>query len=184
MLGNESLRAAFKVGPSNDAMARAYLEWLRTTRRRTALTVYQYAAKLQSFLGWIGNCSLDKVTTEEIERWLNRPRSGRGAGRAGAPATISKEVSLLRGLYRYALAREWITSDPTGLLYAPTPKNVHPNPVPDDVWIPLWASQTLSDEARMVLGLGYFCGLRRAEIAALRGTHVQMSGLRLIGFTL
>jgi hypothetical protein len=79
-------------------MARAYLEWLRTTRRRTALTVYQYAAKLQSFLAWIGTCSLANVSAEEIERWLNRPRSVRGAGLPGAPTTISKEVSLLRGL--------------------------------------------------------------------------------------
>jgi len=129
----------------------------------------------------IGNCSLDDVTTEEIERWLDRPRSGRGAGRSGAPATISKEVSLLRGLYRYARAREWITSDPTGLLYPPTSRNVHSRPVSADIWMPLWASPTLSDEARTVLGPGYFFGLRRAEIAALLGSNVQVADQRLIG---
>jgi hypothetical protein len=76
MLGNASLRGDFRVGPSNDAIARAYLEWLRNTRRRTALTVYQYAAKIQSFLSWVRTCALPDVATQEIESWLNRPRSG------------------------------------------------------------------------------------------------------------
>jgi integrase len=49
------------------------------------------------------------------------------------------------------------------------------------VWIERWTSD-LSDEARVVLGLGYFCGLGRAEIAALHGSQVSLDSQRLVGF--
>jgi integrase/recombinase XerD len=145
------------------------------------LTVYQYAAKLQGFLEWIEPTPLDAVTIDRIEAWLNRPRQGRAMGALGAPATISKDVSLLRGLYRFAIARDLITRDPTSLLHAPTPKNANPRPIPDGAWVKLW-SANLSDEARVVLGLGYFCGLRRHEIAELSAAHVDVPAQRLAGF--
>ena len=182
MLGNDTLREAFAVGLPNADIARSYLDWLRTTRRRTPLTVYQYAAKLESFLDWIEPTPLDAVRAEVIESWLNRLRSGRAKGSLGAPATITKEVSLVRGLYRFAIARDLISRDPTALLHAPTPRNKNPRPIPDEVWMPLWASETLSDDARVVLGLGYFCGFRRGEIAELSGRHVEMALQRFVGF--
>jgi integrase/recombinase XerD len=143
--------------------------------------VYQYAAKLQAFLDWIEPTPLDAVAVETIEAWLNRPRQGRAMGALRAPATIAKDVSLLRGLYGFAVARDLITRDPTSLLHAPTPKNANPRPVPDEEWIRLWSAD-LSDEARVVLGLGYFCGLRRHEIAELSGRHVDLRAQRLAGF--
>jgi hypothetical protein len=59
MLGNDTLREAFAVGLPNAEIARTFLDWLRTTRRRTPLTVYQCAAKSQSFLAWIEPAPLD-----------------------------------------------------------------------------------------------------------------------------
>lgn len=169
--------AEYLPGPDNETIVRGYLDWQKNTRRRRAVTVYQYAGKLVSFLEWIGTTPLANVSTGHMEAWLRRPRPGRGHGAEGSAATIQKEVAILRGLYRYALAREWLTADPTALLHAPTPHNEHPKPVPDETWTPLWKGD-LCEEARLVLGLGYFCGLRRAEIANLRGSHIHGEQLR------
>jgi len=183
MLGNESLRDVFAPGPNSVDVAREYLSWQRHTRRRTALTVYQYAGKLESFLGFVDHESLDAVSTEQIEQWLARPRRRGGKGQPAAAATIAKEVSLLRGLYRFAVARGWCQQNPTALLYVPTVRNENPRPVTDEAWQHLWQWPSLGDEARVVLGLGYFCGLRRAEIANLRVDQVDVRRQRLNGFT-
>jgi len=103
MLGNESLREVFAIGPPSDEVAREYLYWLRHTRRRTALTVYQYAGKLESFLAWIDHDSLANVDT------TTRPGlNALGVGEATANP---------RGV---------IDRDPTVLVYTPAPKNDNP----------------------------------------------------------
>lgn len=168
-------------GPSPDEIAKEWLAHLRNgSRRRTALTVYQYAGKLQSFLRFIGDTPLEYVSMQDIERWLSRPRRGGGTGE---PATVSKEVSILSGFFAFAVTQGYLQADPTALLEAPKVKNEHPNPVPDDVWVQQWECESLSTEARALLGLGYFCGLRRVEIVSLMPEHFDVRRQRIVKFT-
>jgi site-specific recombinase XerD len=162
-------------------MVREYLAWQRDVRRRRAVTVYVYAGKLQAFLDWIDPTPIPQVSLTTLEAWLLRPRPGRGRGNPGKPATLATERAILSSLYKYVLGRGWAETNPTALLCAPSVRNEHPKPVEDGTWRKCWASD-LADEARVVLGLGYFCGLRRAEIAALHGRHVRTHEQRLVGF--
>ncbi len=167
----------------NEDIVRAWLDHLRDVRRRAPLTVYQYAGKLESLLGFIRPIHLSQVDTDTLNAWLQRPRGGRGHGNVGSSATLQRDVVVLRGLWKYAIATGMLTSDPTALLHSPTVHNRNPKPVPDEVWKRQWAVvPDLGDEAAFVLGLGYFCGLRRAEIANLLGTQVDVHRQRLVHF--
>lgn len=169
---------------ANMELVEQYLDWLRTVKGAKAITVYQYEGKLRDWLDFIGPMQLAEVRTATIETWLQRERGGRAKGQRAKPATIGRDATIIRNLYRFGMARGHLNEDPTMLLVTPAVKNVHPKPVPDDVWIPTWVEPTCapSDEARVVLGLGYFCGLRRAEIAALRGAQVDLRRQRLVAF--
>ena len=97
------------------------------------------------------------------------------------PATIAVELSVLGSFYRWAMARHAWPSNPVPLAARPKVHNVMPRPVDDDTWLEVWLSEELPDVARVALGLGYYCGLRRAEILALHGNQVW--GQALVSFT-
>jgi integrase len=146
--------------------------------------VYQYAGKLAHLLEWIKPLHLKDVAVGDLEAWANRKRDGRAHGQRGSAATLSRDMTVLRGLYKYACARwpETFHKDPTALLAPPTVHNKNPKPVPDDTWTQAWGSVSLPTEARVVFGLGYLCGLRRGEIAVLRRDQVMLNGQRLVAF--
>jgi integrase len=156
------------------------VDWQRDQRGRTPHTLYTYRTTLQRFLDHLGPTPLHQVSLSSFEAWLQRPRNGRAHGRGGAAATLSKEVTMLRTFYRWLHARGEIGRDPTNLLSAPTVRNVHPKPIGDDDWVLLY--EAADDVERVVLGLGFFGGLRRKEITELRGCHVDVMGQRLVGF--
>jgi integrase/recombinase XerD len=178
----KNLASDFSARKPNDAIAAEYLAWQRDSRRRSPTTLYQYAAFLDRFLLHLGSRHLAQVTLEQLEEWLHRPRGGRGHGKPPAASTLQGEIAILRGLWRYAIARGLLSEDPTVLLHSPTVRNENPKPIDDRVWEETWA-RSLPDEALITLGLGYFCGLRRAEITNLRGSQVDTRRRRLVGFT-
>src|SRR5690606_7499112 len=45
--------------------------------------------------------------------------------------------------------------------------------VPDGHWLQLWQSPRATPRLHLALGAGYFLGLRRKEIASLRGGQVR-----------
>jgi integrase len=65
-----------------------------------------------------------------------------------------------------------LQTDPTIDLVAPSVKNNLPKPIPDADWRALYSSD-LSDRLFVALGLGYYVGLRRAEIASLHGKQIN-----------
>lgn len=162
---------SFPSGPSNDEIAREWLRHQRDQRRRRPITNYQYAARIDQFFAWIGDVPLGSVPLGLIEGWLARPRTG--SRTRAADATIAKECAILRGLYKYASGRGYVSADPTLLLVTPTVRNRNPKPVPDDVWTRVWASAALPNDAVLTLGLGYFVGLRRSEIVSIRAANVH-----------
>jgi integrase/recombinase XerC len=168
--------------PTSHEILEAYLDWLRDVKRAQPITVYQYEGKLRDFLEFVGPMRLCDVSTQTIEVWLQRPRGGRARGQMAAPATMQRDAIIVGNLFKFAIARGWLTHDPTALLVTPAVHNKNPDPVPDELWVPTWSREKLPDEARVVLGLGYFCGLRREEIVKLRGANVDLRGSRLVAF--
>jgi integrase/recombinase XerD len=143
-------------------------------------TVYNYAATLDPFLGWLGGRRFGSVTLEELEAFLMRPRT-KCRGLRAAPGTLRREVSTLRGLFTWLHARGYVESNPTTLLVAPRRPKREPQVIADDLWQRVWIAE-LTDADRVLLGLGMFCGLRRAEMSGLRVKQVDLRGRQLVRF--
>lgn len=164
---------------SLSAVCREYLAWLRESRGRKASTVYAYAATLSSLVAYTGDIGVQSIGLAQLERFVQRERRG---GRDAAAATLHREVGTLRSLFQYAAARGYVQSDPSLLLHSPTVHNENPRPLEDETWRRVWATEMDAD-LRMVLGLGYFCGLRRFEMCALRPAQVDVHRRSLVNFT-
>lgn len=158
------------VQRQNARMVRAYLTWLREQKRVAPRTVYQYGAMLTHYLESIDRTPLEGVSLQSMEAWLQRDRRG---GRRPSTATLARGVAILKGLYGYLHASRAIDHNPTALLITPKVANKQPKAIPDDVWLQVWTNEAVRPVERVVLGLGFFCGLRREEMCALRPTHVM-----------
>lgn len=106
---------------------------------------------------------LARVTTEEIEDWLDARDLG-----AEARAT---EISHLRGFYKWAVAKERLAADPTLRLVRPKLPRRLPRPMSEgDLRM---AIEMAREPERSMLMLGAFAGLRACEVAGLRGEHIR-----------
>jgi len=157
-----------------------WLQWLEHTKGASHGTVRLYRRVMERWLERFDNQSPDLVTTQEIERWLQRPRYGRAKGNAASAATQRRDASCVRGFYAYHVARGNLCRDPTALVTTPSVRNVQPRPLCDETWQKLWAEVDGPDA--IALGLGFFCGLRREELTKLRVSHVDLGGRRLVNF--
>lgn len=173
---------ADKVRQRNEALVRAFLDWQQNQRGRSPRTVYDYAHRLASLLDWLGFTPLDAATLQQFESWTQRKRSGNALGGVGRASTQAKDVAVVRSLYNYLEGHRLIALNPTKNLHGPAVHNIAPRPVPEETWAWLWANEQLSDEARVVLGLGFFVGLRRSEIAELRVDQVSPLTQQLMSF--
>lgn len=167
----------------NADLVREYLTWFRDARRAKGGSVYNYASVLDKYLAHLDGTPIGSASVAQMDAFVQRARTGRAKGRPAADATVAKEVAILRALYKHLHARGSIERNPSLLLIGPTVRNEQPRSIADDVWLHVWGSKRLPAEGRVVLGLGYFLGLRRSEIVALAPRHLSRPSRMLIGFT-
>jgi integrase len=151
----------------NRALCAAWLDWLAKHRRRRPLTVYQYAGKLDKLCQYAGDRPLGSLHVMDLEAFVGRQRR---SGQAGADATVQRDVVVLRGLYGWANEQGHLSQNPAANLSGPTVKNHNPKAIPDELWAKVWRAE-LTSAMRVMLGLGYYCGLRREEICRLQAKH-------------
>jgi integrase len=155
-----------------------YLRWQREVRGCSASTATTYSEMLRALLDYLNVRDVRRVDATTLEDFLLRSRRG---GVVGAPSTRDREIGALHSFFSYLRSRGVIDSDPTLDVGRPKRLSSQPKAIPDLTWRSVWES-SLDGEARAVLGLGYFLGLRRHEIARLSPTHVDREGRRLVGF--
>jgi site-specific recombinase XerD len=160
----------------------AYLSWLRDVRRRSPATIDSYRSTLSNWMRWLVDHDVRRLADgrlADLEAFQNRPRQKRGRGGTGAAATQRREVISVRGFYAWMAQRGHVDVDPMTDALPPAQPHRMPRPIADDVWLRAWSGD-LPDGLRAALGLGFFCGLRRAEIVSL--TVDQLTDSRIVGF--
>jgi integrase len=164
----------------NRALCAAWLE--RQGRRCVPLTVRQYSQRLDKLLQFAGPRPLGSLTLRDLEAWTHAPTErAELEGRPKSDGTISRDVVIVRGLYKWAVTNGLITANPAAELQPPMVRNHNPRAIPDDTWRAVWFSE-LSDDMRVCLGLGYYCGLRREEMCRLTAQHWDQRRGRLLHF--
>ena len=151
----------------------AFLTWLGGAQRRSPRTVRCYRNVLKLYLEWLDK-PLSEVRIDDVEAF--GARSGRAKVEAqAAAATVRKDVVIIRLFHRWASERDYPFRR-VDTIAVPRVPHAAPKPIDDDVWRRLWGSD-LSDHDRLWLGLGYFAGLRRAEIVTIPPSGVRGSML-------
>lgn len=176
------------IQQANTALAAEYLDWQRK-RNRSRETVFVYTDVLTKLLAWIGSIPLATVSTRTLEGFVERPRARRRPAHArgqvieGSPATRRRDITIIRSFYKYLTERGHLAINPSLLLVPPQVHNIAPRAIDDDVWRAVWCHRSLDDTERIVLALGFFCGLRRQELVDLTPATFDLDGARLVNFT-
>ncbi len=153
----------------------------QSERGRTSSTLEQYEGVLARWVSEVVQArSLDAIEPAECHVWARRVRTNRARDGHAEPATIRRNVAVLKSLYKYLTARGVVAQDLGHLLYAPTQRHKQPTTIGDEAWIHAYVSSEPMHQ--LLLGMGMFLGLRRTEMADLRDEHVDRTRQRLVGF--
>ena len=150
----------------------AFLHWHREHRNSADETIAGYKSVLGQWIVHMSPRSVLDATRADLEGFVERPRLRRGEGSTGAPATRRRDVTVLKGFYKWLVGDGKMARNPATNLAAPKVRRKEPRPVPRDVWLDTW-HQEMPPMLRVTLGLGHFVGLRRGEISNLRGDHFR-----------
>ena len=156
--------------------AQAFVAWMREKRGASRGTLDKYDRLARAWAGYLPTVLADR-TAVDVEAFVGRPRRG---GQVAANATIVNEMAVIGSFHRWGRERLGWGGNPAVLAGRPRVHNRQPRPVDDATWMRVWTSD-LSPDRRVALGLGYYCGLRRAELLALRANQVW--GGALVNFT-
>ena len=111
------------------------------------------------------------ATEADLAGWLAQPGLKRETRRSRKAA--------LHGFYKWAQARGLVEQNPAALLHRIKPDDPLPHPISEH---DLARAFALADaETALMLALGAYAGLRRAEIAATHADWVQPLGLMVVG---
>ena len=144
-----------------------WLDWL-ASGSTAASTIRARRYALRAFAR---EYDLTTATPDNVTEYLGRPCRGPN-GRKSVLAT-------LRSFYRWALARGFVEQDPTRLARTIRVPVGVPKPVPEVVLAR--AIGRADPQTRLMLLLGAYAGLRRAEIASLHSDDVSDTGLIITG---
>jgi site-specific recombinase XerD len=97
----------------------------------------------------------------------------------GGAWSHSSHLAALRGFYRWAVLTGVVDHDPTKLVHGIKVPDGVPRPVPEHVVQAALAS--CDGQTRLMILLGAYAGLRRAEIAALHSVDVSDTTLTVCG---
>ena len=158
-------------------MTEDFLNYLRYERNRSELTVLRYGQALQQFEAYFkhrdSHLSWESVDSDIIRDWMESMMD-----KGDMASTVNTCLSAVRSFFRFALARQLVSRDPSHVVRGP--KNKKPLPqfvrerdmdrLLDDIE---WGDGYDDVLARTLLILLYELGLRRAEVVALDNRDVD-----------
>lgn len=173
--------AGFSAPSEGDLICiRNWERYLREDRRRSERTIATYVPVLVSLVEFVSPQSIYTLSVEQMMAFLRRPRLRRCYGNSGAPGTQKLDAAILRSHFQWAYETNVTPKGNIAVhLHGPTVHNVNPKPWDDNQWAAVWRLD-LDPSDRAALGLGFFCGLRKAEMYSL--TVGNLTSTSIVGF--
>lgn len=140
-------------------------------RGRSPETIRAYESMLRMYVDHLAGVHVLRATRDDMKAFVGRPRLRRGAGSNGSAGSRKRDTAVLRSFYGW-LWEEGFTEDHLARgLHGPTMPKKNPRPLTDQQWLTLW-QRHLADPDRVLLGLGFYIGLRVSELASLSPEQV------------
>ena len=155
------------MNQNNQRTVEAFIEHLTDVQRRRPQTVRTYTYTLEHWIKHLADTPLSDVRPTDVEDWAARPRR---TNERPSASTMRREVVVVRVFQQWAHERGHGAATVRSA-HAPSAPSRSPKPVDDADWLKVWRSD-LRESDRLVLGLGYYAGLRRGEIVTLRPEDV------------
>jgi len=152
-----------------------YLQYLKSERGYSSLTIKNYQRTLIKLLGYLDERQVllwTKVEPEELKRWVSRFIT------AGLKAnSISLHLSAVKGFFKFLLHKQLIRFDPSELLSTPKqprllPKNIDVDEVRQ--LLNFCPDNTIEYRDKAMMELFYSSGLRLSELASLDTAQLRL----------
>jgi integrase/recombinase XerC len=166
----------------------AFQAHLRDERRLAALTRRHYGRDLAGFAGHLESAGIEDweaVRSHHVRAWISRDHR-----RGLSPRSLQRQLSAVRGLFRYLQREGRVDTDPAADIQAPRAGRSLPATLDVDTTAQLLdppageaPTDALQCRDRALFELIYGAGLRLAEVAALNldDTGPQPQELRVTG---
>lgn len=119
------------------------------------------------------------VTLFDLEAFVRAALFGSGA--APSQSTRRKRAYALKAFFDFLADHDVVERSVALRLRGPGVQIGKPKPIPDDVWLSIW-DQNMGIDDRVLLGLGYYVGLRRHEMIGVGPQHFDLGRRRVSGF--
>jgi integrase/recombinase XerD len=164
-----------------------FLQYIAAEKRLAANTVQSYQYDLTDFFGFVASRKIktaERVSLTDIRDYLARCRKNGQASRS-----VARKISTLRVFFRFLLAENIISEDPTTLIESPRLGRTLPKSLTVKEVSRLLSFTGVKTEAPLalrnsaMLHLLYATGLRVTELVTLRMAGLNFSGghLRVLG---
>jgi integrase/recombinase XerD len=187
--GGNARQGFVSTSPENDALARCAGEWMGSLRARNFSegTILVRETSLRLFMQWAAErdvhraSEVTRLVLEAYQRWLSRyePASGRASGKRLSWNVQRERLQALKGWFQWLTRQNVILHNPASELELPRPEKslpVHGLSLEEigrlraifDV------DDLLGIRDRAMMELFYATGLRRAELAGLELSDVNL----------
>ena len=150
----------------SDPLPRQIFDWVHEMKASGAFepsTITAYESTYRLFLAFLDRHNHRAVNKDVVTAFLRGLTNRAGDGPASA-ATVGRYYSALSSLYNWLLSEERVAMNPCAHVRLPKVRNTNPRPIPLRPWMQVWNMPGMAIEDRVLLGLGYYIGLRRFEI--------------------
>lgn len=172
---SSSHQATTETVPDREKLE-SFRQFLQSERNLSPHTVNNYLRDLDKFTGWAATnklSSLSQIDGLDIRHCLaDLHRYGLG------PASLQRWLSSLRAFFRYALRKQWLSSNPADGIHAPKKSRRLPKVLDVDQagqFMNVPGRDWLALRDRAIVELFYSSGLRLAELAGLNINQVDLT---------
>ena len=159
-----------------DILADEYLEELKSIKRYSFNTLKSYSEDLSDFITFCKEyikISVPDISEKFIKNYL-MSLSERNLDKK----SISRKLSTLRGMFKFAYQRNYIKLNPTGMISNPKTKRKLPEVVPTKSILEIYSIVDKEDKnpklTKVIIELLYGCALRVSELCQLNRVDLEM----------